>query len=190
MPYTDVGIINLGLGKYSSSRINSISPGRTPLEVRCTQYPQWKESELSKRRWVFATDLEYDLPQIAYEDGKRRPYVYELSSNVLRPIRESGATWRQSGRKIYSDVADLTIPIIENIPEADFDPLFVDVLACRVWMETLSLVKESDSGYDVAKDAYIDAVAVAAKNNAYVIGPEDVTSDDDAFPFLRGRGGF
>lgn len=189
MPYTNVDIINLGLGKFSSSEIKQINPPLTALERRCSKYGQWKESELTKRRWVFATDLAYDLPQISFTDGLRFPYKYQLGPNVLRPIRESGATWRQEGRTIISDIADLTIPVVLNILEAQFDPLFVDVLACRVWQETVSTVKESDAGRDRATEAYDDAVTTAAKNNAFTIGPEKYGNDDDAFEFLTGRSG-
>lgn len=189
MPYTDVDIINQGLGKFSSSRIVRINPPKSPLEVHCVGYLQWKESELSKRRWVFATDLEYELPDVGASGDSQRPYKYELPNTVLRPVRVSGAEWKQQGRKILSAYEGLRIPVVLNVLEGEFDPLFVDVLVCRVWLETNDFVKQSKSGKEEAVAAYDDAVREAAKANAFVIGPEGYTMDDDAFPFITGRSG-
>lgn len=190
MPYTDVQIINQGLGKFSSSKIQQINPPKTSLEVHCAGYQQWKESELSKRRWVFGTDLAYDLPYLGASTDSRWPHKYELPNTVLRPIREAGAEWKQQGRTILSTHEDLTIPVVLNVLEAEFDPLFTEVLIHRVWQECVNFVTQSDTGRDRADLAYDNAIKEAAKANAYVIGPEKVNSDDGSFPFLEGRSGF
>jgi hypothetical protein len=189
MPYTAIDMINNGLGKFSSSAINSITPPKSSLERRCASYPQWKESELSKRRWVFARNEAYDLPQVPKGAGDLnvKEFKYSLPPAVLKPVRDKYANWSQAGRYIYSNTDDLTIPVILNILEAEFDPLFVDVLACRVWMETVNFVTQTDSSLDLAQAAYREAVAVAGQQNAYVIGPEDVNDDDSAYDFITGR---
>lgn len=190
MPYTDIQIINQGLGKFSSSVINQINPPRTPLERHCTGYPQWKEHELSKRRWVFATDLEYDLPYLGMTTDRRvNLHKYELPNIVLRPIRTSGAEWKQQGRTLLSAYEDLTIPVVLNVPEGEFDPLFVEVLTRRVWQETCNFVVQEGTERERADVAYDEAVRDAAKANAYVIGPEAISSDDNAYEFLTGRAG-
>ena len=62
--YTKVQIINLGLGKISSSLISRIDPPKSPLERYCADgYENWKRTEIAKRRWVFATDDEVALPK-------------------------------------------------------------------------------------------------------------------------------
>jgi hypothetical protein len=189
VPYSNIDIINQGLGKFSSSKVSSIVPPHSSLERHCTGYNQWKESELCSggRRWVFATVHDYDLPQTGYYEGKDRPYEYTLPDTVLRPIRDKYATWRQSQRKIFSVDEDLTIPVVLNVPEADFDPLFIDVLACRVWLECNDFVRQSHTGYDEALAAHQQAIAMAARSNAFTIGPEDVNDDDTAFDYITGR---
>lgn len=187
MPYSKVDIINQGLGKFSSSRINRIDPPSSSLERHCVGYTQWKESELAKRRWVFATNLALDLPQLSSNEPGAKPYKYSLPNGVLRPLRTSGAEWRQAGRFVFSSQPDLAIPVVYDIPEGQFDPLFVDVLACRVWVECNDFVKQSRSGREDAERAYIEAVAIAAKANAFVIGPEDINNDDTAYAFITGR---
>lgn len=190
MPYTPVQIINMGLGKFASARVRSIAPPSNPLETHCDAYWQWRESELSKRRWVFAHRAAYDLPYLGDSGDSKFPYKYDLPPNVLRPIRTKGATWRQEGRKIIADVPDLEIPVTLNVPEAEFDPLFIDVLAVRVWIECVGIVRQSNSGKEEAEAAYIEAVREAAKANAFVIGPESIIGNDDAYDFIIGRDGF
>jgi len=190
MPYTSVQIINQGLGKFSSSKIEQIDPPRNPLERQCAGYTQWKEHELAKRRWVFATDLEYDLPYLGMTTDRRvNLHKYQLPTTVLRPIRTSGAEWKQQGRTLLSAYEDLTIPVVLNVPEGEFDPLFVEVLVRRVWQETCNFVTQEDTARERADIAYDDAIREAAKSNAFVIGPEAISSDDNAYEFLTGRGG-
>lgn len=188
MPYSHIDIINQGLGKFSASRISTITPPKTSLEVHCTGYTQWKESELSKRRWVFARNMQYDLPEMTpVTDREDFIYRYVLPDTVLRPVRGKQTEWSQEGRYIFSNVADLTIPVVMNVPEAQFDPLFVDVLACRVWLECWNKVTQTATSNEDAKNAYAEAVREAAKANAFVIGPEDINNDDTAYDFITGR---
>ena len=190
MPYTDIDLINQGLGKFSSSKINQINPPKTSLERHCTGYQQWKESELARRRWVFATDLEYDLPYLGLTTDRRIPlHKYELPNIVLRPIREAGAEWKQQGRTILSQYADLTLPVVLNIAEGEFDPLFNEVLIARIYQETVNFVTQADTGRDRADGVYDEAVKIAGRHNAFTIGPERIDTDDGSYPFLEGRSG-
>lgn len=190
MPYTHIDILNQGLGKFSSSKVATITPPHTPLEVHCTGYYQWKESELTRggRRWVFARDLAYDLPEVAtLTNNEDWTYRYSLPPQVLRPLRGKQSEWQQAGRYVYSNTPDLTIPVVLNVSEAQFDPLFVDVLACRIWLECWNKVTQTSTSNKDAIGAYEEAVSSAAKANAFTIGPEDINDDDTAFDFITGR---
>ena len=189
MPYTDIDIINQGLGKFSSSKINRINPPQTGLERRYGGCQLGKERALARRRWVFATDRAYPLPYLGASDDSRWPYLYELPNTVLRPVREAGSEWKQQGRKILSQYADLTIPVVLNIAEGEFDPLFNEVLINRVWQETVNFVTQADTGRDRADLGYDEAVKVAGRHNAFIIGPEKIDTDDGSYPFLEGRSG-
>ena len=86
--YTKVQIINLGLGKISSSLISRIDPPQSSLERFCADgYENWKRTEIAKRRWVFAIDDEVALPMIEERDGSEFRYVYQLPTDCLRPKR-------------------------------------------------------------------------------------------------------
>lgn len=178
--FTDVQIINLGLSKITSSRINRIDPAVTPLEkYMAANYQHWKRSELTRRRWVFATEDDYALTKVATLENVSQPYKYALPINCLRPVREKRTEWKQRGRFLYSAYDSLKISYIRNASEDEFDPLFEEVLACAIGKNANEYVNQSNTKYANAKAAYDEAVNDAAKANAFVIGPENINSDDD-----------
>lgn len=186
--FTDLQVINLGLGKIAASQISRIDPPVSSLEKFCANgYPHWKPSELAKRRWVFATAIDYVLPQVAYLEDTDQPYKYELPANCLRPIRVKRTEWIQRKRFIHSAYEGLKISYIEDVPASGFDPLFVEVLACRVALESVEYVTQSNTKKADAAQLYKMAVSEAAQNNAFVIGPEDIQDDDNVFPWLTAR---
>lgn len=182
-------ILNLGLSKIGAAKVSSISPPRNGLERHCADgYPVWRDQELAKRRWVFCTEYEYILTQArAPVDGAVRPYRYAVPADALRVVRESTDTWRQSGVYIDSDDPALKVTYIRKAPERDFDPLFVDVLACRVAMESVEFATQSNTKGQSAERRYDEAVKTAGRLNAFSIGPEQVTDSDEGYPFITNR---
>lgn len=186
--FTKLTVINLGLGKIASSQVSRIDPPQSSLErFVAAGYEHWKRSELTKRRWVFAMDDDVALPQVAFTEGAERPYGYDIPADALRPVRNRTTEWKQRRRRIYSACEGLKVTLIMNVPEAEFDPLFVEVLACRVALESAEFVTQSNSKVQTAEALYTAAVADAGRANAYVIGPEDYNADDSEFDFLNSR---
>lgn len=185
---TDVQIINLGLSKIASSRVNRIDPARTPLETYMAgNYPQWKREELTKRRWVCAMEENYTLTLTNTDETADKPYRYLLPANCLRPVRTKYSEWNQAGRSLYSTCPILKIDYIRNIPESEFDPLLNEVLACKIAMESCEYVTQSNSKKEDAERKYDRAVATAGQANAFVIGPEDIASDDGDYSWVSVR---
>lgn len=193
--FTQVQIINIGLSKIASSRISRVDPPKTSLERFCAEgYHHWKRSELAKRRWVFATEDDYALakvgdpsstPPVSRQDG--RNYKYALPVDCLRPIRDKTTEWKRNRTFIYSAYDNLKIAYVMNVDEDEFDPLFVEVFAARIALETVEYLTQSNTKKAEAQAMYDTAVTEAGRTNAYTIGPEDVTSDDNDFPFLTAR---
>lgn len=188
--YTDLQIINLGLAKITASRVVQIAPPRTALEVFCSEgYTAWKRGELAKRRWVFALEDDYPMTladTLTYSaDGRK--YKFDIPTEALRPVRQRYTEWKQRGRSLYSSQNELKVQLIMNVPEADFDPLFVDVLACRIAQECVEFATQSAQKAERRDYGYKEAVSIAAKANAFVIGPEDIGADDNDFSFLTER---
>ena len=186
--FSKLQIVNIGLSKIASSRVEQLNPPRSSLERFVAEnYDHWKRSEISKRRWVFALEDEVQLTLVATVSGRGRPYKYALPPEALRPVREKETEWQQRGRFIWSAYTPLAVQLIMNVDEPDFDPMFVEVLACRIADECVEYVTQSNTKTETSSLRYDKAVADAGKNNAFIIGPEDVTSDDNDFPFLTAR---
>jgi len=186
--FTGVQIINLGLSKIASSRVSRVDPPVSSLERFVAEgYPHWKRTELTKRRWVFAIEDNYALTQVATLENVEQMYKYQLPVECLRPIRGKRTEWKQRGRYLYSAYSELRVSMIMNVDETEFDPLFVEVLACRVALESVEYVTQSNTKKADAEALYRNAVSDAGQANAFVIGPEDVTEDDEDFPFVTSR---
>ena len=186
--YQPVEIVNIGLMKIGSSRVNRLDPPSTPLERQAaTGYVHWKRTELAKRRWVFATEDDVVLTKVEELTDVEKRYKYLLPTNCLRPLRDTTTEWKQRGRHVYSAYSSLRVSMVTDRDESEFDPLFIEVLAARCAKELAEPVTASNSKKDYAAAAYDEAVTVAGRNNAYVIGPERVAHDDSDFPFLMGR---
>ena len=178
--FTDVQVINLGLSKIASNRIARIAPAQTQLEgYMASNYQHWKRTELAKRRWVFALEEHYQLTVEATLTNVNRPYKYALPIDCLRPVREKNSEWVQRGRYIYSAYSTLRITYIKNVDESEFDPLFNEVLACRIAYESAEYVTQSNAKKTAAFELYNDAIRVAGQCNAFTIGPEDINDEND-----------
>lgn len=186
--FSQVQIVNIGLSKIASSRVSRLDPAKTSLErFVASSYDHWKRSELTKRRWVFATEAHYALAKVDTLTDVAKPYKYSLPVDCLRPVRLKTTEWEQRRRFIYSAEDNLKITYVLNVDESEFDPLFVEVFASRIAMENVEYVTQSNTKKADIKALYDIAVADAARVNAFVRGPEDVTADDNDFPFITAR---
>lgn len=189
---TRLQILNLALGKLSPNRIVNDNPPKTALEAYMVNNYDvaWRNTELTKRRWVFATKFEVPLTLTATldpEPSDYRKYQFALPNDCLRPIREKRTEWKQRGKFAYSSGNTLNLSYIANIPENDFDPLFVDVLASWIAIQACMYVTESNTKMQARREEYMQSVNFAKQVNAFIIGPEDIQSDDDDFSFLTAR---
>lgn len=186
---TDVQLINGGLSKIASNRVNRIDPATTSLEVfMASNYQHWKRTELTKRRWVFAMEEGYALTlESTRTDGVERPNKFALPIDCLRPIRTKKTEWVQRGKYLYSAYDTLTIDYIRNATEAEFDPLFDEVLMCKIAYESAEFVAQSNAKKEFAYNLYKDAVDLAGQCNAFIIGPEDIQETDDDFSWVSSR---
>ena len=184
-------IINQGLGKIGSTRVNNLTPPISAIEVKCAgEYPQWKASELTKRRWVFATELTR-LTALATQvavplDG--RPYQFNVPGDMLRPLRGKGATWIQRGQFLYSAQDTIDLEYIRNAADAELtEPLFVDVLASRCAFECAELVTQSPARKRDAFALLTGAIEAAGRANAFVLDEHETSGDNAAYTWDTAR---
>jgi hypothetical protein len=186
-------ICNQGLGKLGASRVNNLSPPISTLEVKCaSEYPQWKASELRKRRWVFATVLTSlsaltdPAPAGAATDG--RTFKFQKPGDLLRAIRPKNCTWVQRGEFFYDFTNTIALEYIRNAPDSELtDASFVDVLACRVAVECAELATQSPGKKLAANAALKDAEDQAGRLNSFILDPHETGGDDAAFTWDNSR---
>jgi hypothetical protein len=186
-------VCNQGLGKLGASRVNNLTPPISTLEVKCAaEYPQWKASELKKKRWVFATTLTKlsaltDLaPGGAGTDG--RTFQFQKPGDLLRAIRPKNCTWVQRGEFFYDFSNTINLEYIRNVPDAEItDASFVDVLAARVAVECAELASQSSAKKRDAMFFLKDAEDEAGRLNAFVIDPHETGGDDAAYTWDNAR---
>lgn len=184
-------ICNLGLGKIAASRVVTLSPPRSPVEKHCADgYANWRDDELGKRRWVFALEAatltQAGDPQDKLLDGRK--YKYALPNDCLKPIRDKHTEWVQRGLFLWSAYSSLPpIEYIRKANENEFPADFVNVLAARVAMESTEFCTQSNTKLQNAGQLYKDAVQSAGRSNAFVIGPEDTSLDDDNSTWITAR---
>lgn len=189
---TALDILNLGLSKISVSSISNIDPPRTTLEKTCAaNYPRWRDKQLAKRRWMFAMH-EDDLTLTGTFSGTQYPYQFLLPNDCIRPLRDrldgSTCAWQRRGKYLYSTGETLRLPYLRRVPENEFDVSFIDVLACWIAVEMAETSTESNTKKATAKQMYDEALDEAAALNAFVIGEENITNDnDEGFDFITSR---
>lgn len=187
-----LSVCNLGLGKIAASRISNLSPARTALERHCSAgYPTWRDQELSMRRWVFAMDRQQLTQNAAPLDDAPQGNIYQygLPPNYLRALRDKHTTWVIRGTTLYSSCETQWLDFMSRVPEGNFDPLFVDVLAGRVAKECVEFATQSNSKGQTADSHYSTALDNAARANAFIIGSEDVQTADENDTWIAGRMG-
>jgi hypothetical protein len=182
-------VINLGLAKLGAS-INSISPATSSLEKHCAAfYPQWKRSELAKRRWVFATQyISLNLDGAATVTTER-PFAFTIPPNVIRIVRPKATVWEQNGKVILHVENTLSIKAVVDVDENDCDALFIDALACRVGKECIDKVSESNVKFGTLERWYKEAIREAGQSNAIIVGPEENSEPDEIDPWAAARFG-
>lgn len=185
---TDVQTINLGLAKLAASSIRQVDPPRNELEnYMRDRYPSWRAAELCRHPWLFARVENYQLTLSEYVDGVDRPYKFLVPIDCLRAIREVDSEWRQRGRYITSGYESLKLSYIRNVPEAEWDVLFTQVMAWRVAYESAEYVTSSATKREAMLLGYTNEIAEAKKANAFIEGPQDIADNDYEFSWVADR---
>lgn len=187
--YTDDQIVNLGLAKIGQSRVTRLDAPVSPLErFVAPLYGHWKRYVLSRHKWAFARVNGYQLTLSDTIGGDTpRPYKFALPVDCIKPIRTRRNNWQQAGKFVYSSEKTLFIDYVKDVQEADFDTWFIEVLACKIALECVEYVTQSNMKKSDAKQLYDETVSLAKQENAFIVGPEDYAVDDYQFEFLRER---
>lgn len=188
-------ICNLGLGKIGSSRVNNLTPPKSVIEGLCASgYAQWKDSELRKRRWVFAMKRAQIFPTaespLKTLDAAEKPYQYNLPGDCLRPLRPRATSeqWEQREQFIYSPNNVMVLDYIRRVDDNLItDANFIDVLAWRIAIELVEPTSQANTKQVNTAQGYLLAVQEAGRINAFIIEPGPSTSDDASHSWIEER---
>lgn len=187
---TAESLCNLALAKLGlRDRVNHLSSPTLPIERHFyTIYPHYRDVELRRYRWVFARK-EWTVPQIeGVIADTGLPYSYLVPNDMLAPWRDKNTDWQRIGNELRSGYSGtIKVQGVRRVSEAEFDPLFDEVLACRLALETADYPGVSEAKRADAKDWYKQAVADARQGNAFQRGSDDIQDDDNAFSWLTER---
>lgn len=183
------GLCNLALAKLGlSDRIASLAAPVKPLERHFfTIYGHYRDVELRRKRWLFARHTWQITATADVTSDEERPYSYDMPAEMIAPWRDKTTEWLVVGRRFWSVYGPtLFVTGTERVTEDNFDPLFNEVLAGRLAIESADLPGVSDGKKQDMNAWYRDAVATAGAGNAYLHDADDI-ADDDQFTWLSER---
>jgi len=178
MATSDVSICNLALQKLGASRIVSLTEDSPNARACNACYEAMRDLELRKHRWSFA------ITRVALAADATAPvfgpaYQYTLPAGFLRLLEpdpeanyntldwtiESGSN---GSRKLLTNfTAPVQIRYIRRVTDpTEFDSAFVEVLACRIAIQTCEAITQSNSKKEDVKEQYRDAAREARRANA------------------------
>jgi hypothetical protein len=183
MATSDVSICNLALQKLGAARITSLSDNSRNARSVSACYESMRKRELRANLWHFAKKrvtlaASSTAPDFMYEAA------FPLPSDFLRLIKPArlGLDWHieqhEDALAILTNDGDaLEVRYIADVTNpALFDPLFVEMLACKIAWHTCEDITQSNTKKAALLEEYRDLKAEARKTNAFEVpkNPEPV----------------
>lgn len=192
-------IQNLGLQKLGLDPIVSDADKSKPARAMAAAYDPMRQYELRAHNWKFA-EMDANLPALATAPLFSWNVAFQLPTDCLRllqiaGIRQSlgGAMYRTGleglytikGRMIYTNLtAPLPITYTTDVTDTTlFDANFVDMLACRLAMQTcIQLTQNNQLKTDIARE-YKRSLNQAVISGSVELPPQGIA--DDSFVLSR-----
>ncbi|WP_414464360.1 hypothetical protein [Hyphomicrobium sp. DY-1] len=175
---TRESICNMAMLMLGGSFVSSLAAPSTPLQRQLALvYNATLKAELRKHRWVFAKGWRQLSQDPTWSGTEPRACRYAIPPAVERTILPKGRDWTIEGNHIYTDedAALLTVQCISSdVPIANFDALFVPVLAAAIALKMVEAVTQSNTKKADVGQMYKDAIAEARKANAFEAGSDEV----------------
>lgn len=189
MASSTTDIANRALTKLGEQRVLSLSDDTAAGRTMRSIFEQVRDAELRRSRWNFAM-RRASLSALAAAPEWGYAYQYPMPTDFLslvqvgefyiRPSTKAKGPWSvestDSGSAILTDIpAPLLIRYVRRVENSGlFDPLFVEVLACRLAFEACETITQSSSKKEAASQEYKAALSEAARCNAIENPPNDL----------------
>jgi hypothetical protein len=185
---SEVDIANRALSKLGEIRITSLSDNNKAARAMQARYSLLRDAELAASAWGFAVRrvllaASTDVPAWGYARIFNRPVddirplmVGDLPVNVRAvdvmfaagPVRGDRPDWQIVENRIQTDLAaPLKYEYIARVTDSGvFDPLFVEVLACRLAADACEEITQSNTKQEAMLFQYREALSVARRTHA------------------------
>lgn len=184
MAESKVSIANRALTKLGAERILLLTDTTKEGKTINSMFESVFEAELRRHRWKFAMRRD-SLPALATAPAWGYQYAYQLPADFLALVQVNDyyirgvkprQFWQVEGGQILTDaVAPLKIRYIRKVDNtALLDPLFVEVLACKLAMEACETLTQSGQKRGTAADEYKFAVSEAVRLDAIENPPDEI----------------
>lgn len=185
---SEVEIANRALSKLGEARITSMDDNNKAARAMKARFALLRDAEVSASAWGFAvkrTNLaaSTDVPEWGYARIFERPVDdmrplmvdgYSIDFRAIGVMNEASGyststpSYQFISNKIYTDLsAPLKYEYIGRVTDTgQFDPLFVEVLACRLAVDAAEELTQSASKGQVVADQYRLALGEAKRTHA------------------------
>lgn len=167
---TQTEVANMALGLLTEAPIDNLDEDSRAARMMRLHFETTRESELTKRAWVFALKSEEVEPEERNSSPWR--YGYELPADALRalPLMEGAyeLEWIAEGSQILTmQGGRRSIQYIANLIDPnDWPSVFTDVLAAALAMKVAHSITGKTSAMQIAQQSYENAIATAMALNA------------------------
>lgn len=178
-----VSIANRALTKLGAERVLLLEDENQQARVMKSMFDEVRDAEIRRHRWKFAIKRAElmalaDGPLFGYRNQFPLPSDYIGLVQVGEHYVRLGvqAPWSVEGGNILTNLeAPLRIRYQWRVDNPGlFDPLFVEVLACKLAMEACETLTQSGSKYQAAAEAYQFALREAVQQDAIENPPDEL----------------
>jgi hypothetical protein len=190
-----VSIANRAAAKLGDDRILLLTDDTKTARTINGMFDEVRDAELRRYHWKFAITRDA-LPALAAAPAWGFAYQYPLPADYLGMVQVNDYILRgnkqkppfsiESGRILTDYSAPLKIRYIQRIENtALYDPLFVELFACKLAMESCETLTQSEAKYNRCAEAYKFALSEAIRQDAIEKAPDELPWGT----WLESRGG-
>lgn len=185
MATSNVSIANLALQKLGEPTIVSLTEDSRNARSMNACFEAMRDRELRAYAWHF-TKKRATLAPSSVAPEFQYTYAFPLPSNYLRLIKfaRAGSDWHLEQHEgalaiLTNDGNALEIRYQAKVTDPTlFDPIFVDMLACKLAWHCCEQITQSNAKKDALMQEYVYHRAEARRTNAFEVTPPPQPVDD------------
>lgn len=178
------GICNRALQKVGVKKISSISENSAAANACLRCYEEIRDSVLMSHRWVNAIKR-MEIAEDATAPAWGRLHQYTLPSDYLKLIApypemdDNGRDWVvENGKILTNDSSPIYLRYVGQITDPnEMGPLLREAIACKMAVEMVEELTQSNSKKSDLETEYEKAIAIARKASAIQNIPQEAVED-------------